>query len=84
MWRWGNRDTEEVPRELALPKVKSRRGVGAPLRGAWIVSEQLSRITIIGRGCQKGKCSKTEGEESEERVFHSAKGFMFVGVNISV
>ena len=31
-----------------------------------------------------GRAPKTEGEESEERVLHSAKGFMLVEVSMMV
>ena len=48
-------------------------------------STRLSDIKIGSAGAigMEGSAPKIEGEESEERVFHSEKGFVFV-VNIVV
>ena len=42
---------------------------------------KTGRVGAIGID---GRAPKTEGEESEERVFHSANGFMFVEVSMVV
>jgi hypothetical protein len=47
---------------------------------------RLSEIKTgkVGAIGMEGRAPKTEGEESEERVFHSAKGFIFVDVSMTV
>lgn len=49
-------------------------------------STRLSEIKTgrVGAIGMDGRAPKTEGDESEERVLHSAKGFMFVGVDMRV
>lgn len=42
---------------------------------------KTGRVGAIG---MDGRAPKIEGEESEERVFHSAKGFMLVEVSMVV
>ena len=49
-------------------------------------STRLSEIKTgrVGAIGIDGRAPKIEGEESEERVFHSAKGFMLVEVSMVV
>ena len=49
-------------------------------------STRLSEIKTgrVGAIGMDGRAPKIEGEESEERVFHSAKGFMLVEVSMRV
>ena len=50
------------------------------------LNTRLSEINTgrVGAIGMEGSAPKIEGEESEERVFHSAKGFIFVEVSMVV
>lgn len=77
------------PEELILNSVRfcgPRRTLFRTSLFALNRSTRLSEIKTgrVGAIGMDGRAPKTEGEESEEREFHSAKGFMFVGVNILV
>ena len=62
-------------------RIQFRMLLLAPNRSTRLSVIKTGRVGAIGID---GRAPKTEGEESEERVFHSAKGFMLVEVNMVV
>ena len=62
-------------------RIQFRTLLFAPNRSTRLSEIKTGRVGAIGID---GRAPKIEGEESEERVFHSAKGFMFVEVSIVV
>ena len=53
----------------------------APNRRTRLSEVKTGRVGTIG---MDGRAPKVEGEESEERVFHSAKGFTLVEMSMMV
>lgn len=60
-------------------RTQSRTLLFAVNRSTRLSEIKTGRVGAIGID---GRAPKTEGEESEERVFHSAKGFTFVEVSM--
>jgi hypothetical protein len=75
------------PEELTLNSARFCGPSRAQFRTSLFALNRSTRLSEIKTGRVgaigiDGRAPKIEGEESEERVPHSAKGFMFVGVNI--
>jgi hypothetical protein len=75
--------------ELMLKRVRFCGPRRTQFRMLLLALNRSTRLSVIKTGRVgaigiDGRAPKIEGEESEERVFHSAKGFTLVEVNMAV
>ena len=78
-----------VPEELVLKRVRFCGPSRTQFRTLLLELNRSTRLSEIKTGRVgaigiDGRAPKIEGEESDERVFHSAKGFMLVEVSMVV
>ena len=81
------RNEVREPEELVLNSVRFCGPSRTQFRTLLLALNRSTRLSEIKTGRVgaigiDGRAPKIEGEESEERVFHSAKGFMLVEVSM--